>query len=142
MQVEDFILPDNVYYTPEHEWALITETGLVRVGISDYAQKELHEVVFVEVPLTGVRVKQMDPLGTAESVKAVSEFFTPVSGEVVAINEDLALSPELVNQDPYGRGWIVLIKPSDLSHEITRLLTPTAYREHLHAILQQKRQVE
>ncbi len=142
MPVDNFILPDNVYYTTEHEWALITEAGLVRVGISDYAQKELHEVVFVEVPQIGVRVKQTDPLGTAESVKAVSEFFSPVSGEVVATNEDLLLNPELVNQDPYGRGWIVLIKPSNLHYEIKRLLTPTAYREHLHTILQRKRQVE
>jgi glycine cleavage system H protein len=142
MQVEDFILPENVYYTPEHEWALITEAGLVRVGISDYAQKELHEVVFVEVPQTGLLVKQRDSLGTAESVKAVSEFFSPVSGEVVEGNEALELSPELVNQDPYGRGWIVLIKPSNLQHEIARLMTPLAYREHLRTILQRKRQVE
>ena len=141
MKVEDIVLPENVYYTKEHEWALITETGLVRVGISDYAQKELHEVVFVDVPRKGVLIKQMEPLGTAESVKAVSEFFSPVSGEVVEGNEELVLNPELVNQDPYGRGWIALIKPSNLQQEIEYLLTPTAYGDYLEKLLQRKRQV-
>lgn len=141
MKVEDIILSENVYYTNEHEWALITETGLVRVGISDYAQKELHEVVFVDVPRKGVLIKQMEPLGTAESVKAVSEFFSPVSGEVVEGNEELVLNPELVNQDPYGRGWIALIKPSNLQQEIEKLMTPTAYGDYIEKLLQRKRQV-
>jgi glycine cleavage system H protein len=141
MKVEDIFLPENVYYTKEHEWALITEKGLVRIGISDYAQKELHEVVFVDVPSKGVLVKQMEPLGTAESVKAVSEFFSPVSGEVVERNEELVLNPELVNQEPYGRGWIALIKPSNLEAEIERLMKPTEYGKYLEKLLQRKRQV-
>jgi glycine cleavage system H protein len=141
MKVEDIFLPENVYYTKEHEWALITEKGLVRIGISDYAQKELHEVVFVDVPSKGVLVKQMEPLGTAESVKAVSEFFSPVSGEVVERNEELVLNPELVNQEPYDRGWIALIKPSNLEAEIERLMKPTEYGKYLEKLLQRKRQV-
>ncbi|MCK5644588.1 MAG: glycine cleavage system protein GcvH [Gammaproteobacteria bacterium] len=141
MKVEDIFLPENVYYTKEHEWALITEKGLVRIGISDYAQKELHEVVFVDVPSKGVLVKQMGPLGTAESVKAVSEFFSPVSGEVVERNEELVLNPELVNQEPYGRGWIALIKPSNLQQEVERLMKPTEYGKYLEKLLQRKRQV-
>jgi glycine cleavage system H protein len=120
---------------------LITEKGLVRVGISDYAQKELHDVVFVDVPSKGVLVKQMEPLGTAESVKAVSEFFSPVSGEVVEGNEELVLNPELVNQEPYGKGWIALIKPSNLEEEIENLMKPADYEKYLRKLLQRKRQV-
>jgi glycine cleavage system H protein len=141
MNVEDIFLPENVYYTKDHEWALITENGLVRIGISDYAQKELHEVVFVDVPRKGVLVKQLEPLGTAESVKAVSEFFSPFSGEIVERNEELVLNPELVNQEPYGRGWIVLIKPSNLEEEIERLMKPTAYGKYLEKLLQRKSQI-
>ena len=81
----------------------------------------------------------MEPLGTAESVKAVSEFFSPVSGEVVEGNEELVLNPELVNQDPYGRGWIALINPSNLQQEIENLMTPTVYGDYLEKLLQQKR---
>lgn len=141
MNVEDIFLPENIYYTKDHEWALITENGLVRIGISDYAQKELHEVVFVDVPRKGVLVKQLEPLGTAESVKAVSEFFSPVSGEIIERNEELVLNPELVNQEPYGRGWIVLIKPSNLEEEIERLMKPTAYGKYLEKLLQRKSQI-
>jgi len=141
MNVEDIFLPENVYYTKDHEWALITENGLVRIGISDYAQKELHEVVFVDVPSKGVLVKQLEPLGTAESVKAVSEFFSPISGEIIERNEELVLNPELVNQEPYGRGWIVLIKPSNLEEEIERLMKPTAYGKYLEKLLQRKSQI-
>jgi len=141
MKVEDIFLPENVYYTKDHEWALITEKGLVRIGISDYAQKELHEVVFVDVPSKGVLVKQMEPLGTAESVKAVSEFFSPVSGEVVERNEELVLNPELVNQEPYGRGWIALIKPTNLQQEVEYLMKPAEYGKYLEKLLQRKRQV-
>lgn len=141
MNVEDIFLPENVYYTKDHEWALITENGLVRIGISDYAQKELHEVVFVDVPRKGVLVKQLEPLGTAEFVKAVSEFFSPVSGEIIERNEELVLNPELVNQEPYGRGWIVLIKPSNLEEEIERLMKPTAYGKYLEKLLQRKSQI-
>lgn len=141
MNVEDIFLPENVYYTKDHEWALITENGLVRIGISDYAQKELHEVVFVDVPRKGVLVKQLEPLGTAEFVKAVSEFFSPVSGEIIERNEELVLNPELVNQEPYGRGWIVLIKPSNLEEEIELLMKPTAYGKYLEKLLQRKSQI-
>ncbi len=138
MRVEDVSIPENLYYTKEHEWALIEENGLVRVGITDYAQKKLHEVVFVDVPRRGARVKQAEPLGTAESVKAVSEVFSPVSGEVVEGNEELVLDPELVNQDPYGRGWIALIRPSDLEEERGELVKPGEYADYLKRLSQKK----
>lgn len=138
MKIEDIFIPENLVYSKEHEWAFIDEKGFVRVGISDYAQKELHEVVFVDVPSKGLQVKQMESMCTAESVKAVSEVFSPVSGEVVEGNEDLVLNPELVNEDPYGRGWIALIKPSNLKSEIEKLMKPQAYGEYLKTLLQKK----
>jgi len=135
MKVDDVLIPENLYYTREHEWALIGEDDLVRVGITDYAQKKLHEVVFVDVPKEGLKVKQMEAMGTAESVKAVSEVFSPISGEVVEGNEELVLSPELVNQDPYGRGWIALIRPSNLQSEKEKLMKPEEYAEYLETLL-------
>ncbi len=96
--------------------------------------KKLHEVVFVDFPSKGVNVKQGDSMGTAESVKAVSEIFCPVSGQVVERNNELILSPELVNQDPYGKGWIVLIKPKNFESERKKLMTPKEYVEYIEKI--------
>ena len=134
MKIDGLFIPDDLYYTHEHEWIRIEENELVRVGISDYAQHKLHEVVFVDVPNTSMEVTQGEFLGTAESVKAVSEIFSPISGEVVEGNEDLLLNPEFVNQDPYGKGWIALIKPSNLDVEKTSLMNPKAYREYIEKI--------
>ena len=122
MEENGVSLPKNLYYSKEHEWVLIEKNGLIRIGITDYAQKKMHEIVFVALPSKGFEVKQREILGTAESVKAVSEVFSPVSGQVIEVNEELALSPELVNQDPYGKGWMVLIKPTNLELEKKKLI--------------------
>jgi glycine cleavage system H protein len=119
------LLPKDLKYTQEHEWIKI-EGDLVRVGITDYAQKELGDVVFVDLPSVGDRVNAKDPVATIESVKAVSEIYAPISGEVMEINDSLEHSPEFVNQDPYGKGWIFIIEPIN-SKEIEDLLTPAAY---------------
>lgn len=136
MRVEEYEIPENLYYTEEHEWALIEVPERVRVGITDYAQKTLHEVVFVETPKEGITIGRMEPIGTVESVKAVSEIYSPVSGRVVAVNGELEMSPELVNQDPYGRGWIAIVEPSDLRGELGGLLMPVQYAEHVKKLLQ------
>jgi len=135
LEIDGVFIPENLYYTEEHEWMLIEDKGLVRVGITDYAQQKLHEVVFVDFPSNGVNVKQGDSMGTAESVKAVSEVFCPVSGQVVEGNNELILSPELVNQDPYGKGWIALIKPKNFESERKKLMTPKEYVEYIEKIL-------
>lgn len=121
------MLPKDLKYTSEHEWVKI-ENDKVIVGITDYAQKELGDVVFVDLPATGEKVKIKEAMATIESIKAVSEIFAPLSGEVMEVNDNLEHSPELVNQDPYGKGWIVVIEPEDLK-EIEELLTPDAYGE-------------
>lgn len=127
MEGNGITIPENLYYSREHEWVLIEENGLIRIGITDYAQKKLHEIVFVDLPNKGFEVKLMGVLSTAESVKAVSEVFSPVSGQIVDVNEELTLNPELVNQDPYGKGWMVLIKPSNIELEKKKLMKPDEY---------------
>ena len=122
-------IPADLKYTSEHEWAK-KDGANVRVGITDFAQEQLGDVVFVELPKTGARVTAHHPFGVVESVKAVSDLFAPMSGEVIAINTELTKKPELVNTDPYGQGWMLVIKPADPS-EWERLLTAKQYEERL-----------
>ena len=118
-------VPADLKYTQEHEWAK-QESGGIRVGITAFAQSELGDVVFVELPKVGAKVAQQQSFGVVESVKAVSDLFAPVSGEVVEVNAALAKAPETVNQDPYGQGWMILVKPSNAA-EYAQLLTSAQY---------------
>ncbi|MFW9830695.1 MAG: glycine cleavage system protein GcvH [Candidatus Thorarchaeota archaeon] len=120
-------VPDELLYTKEHEW-IRKENGLVRVGITDYAQEELHEIVMVELPSPGTTVKAGEVFGTVDSVKATSELFAPISGEVVETNERLEEAPELVNNDPYGEGWMIAVQASN-ADEIKALLNAEAYKK-------------
>lgn len=117
--------PKDLKYTTEHEWVRV-QGERVWVGITDYAQKELGDVVFVDLPSVGDKVSAKSMMGTIESVKAVSEVFTPISGEIMETNDDLEHSPELINQDPYGKGWIAVIEPSN-PKELNDLMNLTAY---------------
>ena len=120
--------PEDNRYAKSHEYVHV-EGGVGTVGITDYAQKELGDVVFVELPQVGTQLEAGDELGSIESVKAVSELFAPVSGEVMEINEQLAEKPELVNTDPYGDGWMIRIKVSDAS-ELNDLMNAEEYEEY------------
>lgn len=122
-------IPAELRYTREHEWAR-TEGPRVRVGITAYAQEQLGDVVFVELPKVGARVTAGKPFGVVESVKAVSDLFAPLAGEVVEVNAELTASPEAVNQDPYGRGWMIVIVPA-APDEWNGLLTAVQYGEFL-----------
>lgn len=119
--------PEDNRYAKSHEYVHL-EGGVGTIGITDYAQKELGDVVFVELPQVGSQLEAGDELGSIESVKAVSELFTPVSGEVVEINEALAEKPELINTDPYGDGWMIRIRVSDAT-EVDELMTAEEYEE-------------
>jgi glycine cleavage system H protein len=122
-------VPDDLRYTKEHEYVRATdETGVVEVGITDYAQGELGDVVFVELPKVGDRFEQMQVFGTIEAVKAVSELFSPLSGEVVAINDAIDPSPGIINSDPFGEGWMIRLRVEDPS-QLDGLLTADAYRD-------------
>jgi glycine cleavage system H protein len=118
--------PDDLKYTRDHEWVRMGDDGAL-VGITDFAQRQLGDVVFVELPATGTTVRQGEPFGTIESVKAVSELFAPISGEVVAVNADLASHPEAVNQKPHET-WMIRLRPSDAA-ETGALLTAAAYSD-------------
>jgi len=120
-------IPKDLKYTREHEWAK-QEGDRVRVGITAYAQEQLGDVVFVELPKVGAKVTASKNFGVVESVKAVSDLFAPVSGEVVEVNGELGQKPEIVNQDPYGKGWMLVVKPSNKG-EWDQLLTAQQYEE-------------
>ncbi|RKY84614.1 glycine cleavage system protein GcvH [candidate division KSB1 bacterium] len=119
-------VPNDLLYTREHEWALV-EDDTVTVGITDYAQSELGDVVFVELPNVGDPTTQNEAFGTIEAVKTVAELYAPVSGEITDINTKLEDQPELINKDPYGEGWMIKIKFSDKS-ELEDLLKPEEYK--------------
>ena len=121
--------PDNLLYTQQHEW-ILKEGGTAKIGISDYAQNQLGDVVFVQMPEIGTQVKKGEPFGVVESVKAASDIYAPVSGEVVEINQALEDHPEYLNQSPYGDGWIIRIKIFDES-EFSGLLDSRAYAGHV-----------
>jgi glycine cleavage system H protein len=119
-------IPSDLKYLKSHEWARVESDGTVTVGISDHAQDALGDLVFVEVPEVGAKLEQGGAAAVVESVKAASDVYTPVSGEVIASNDSLAGTPELVNQDPYGAGWLFKIKPGN-SAELSQLLDAAAY---------------
>jgi glycine cleavage system H protein len=122
-------VPKDLKYTREHEWAK-QEGGRVRIGITAYAQQELGDVVFVELPKVGAKVSAAKTFGVVESVKAVSDLFAPVSGEVAEVNGELSQKPETVNQDPYGKGWMLVVTPSS-NVEWDQLLTAQQYEDFL-----------
>jgi len=121
--------PEDCLYTREHEWIRV-EDDVGVIGITDYAQEALGDIVYVELPSVGDHFSQGEPFGNVESVKAVSELYMPVSGEIVEVNEDLAESPQLVNEDPYGDGWMVKIALSDPT-ELETLMSASEYEEYV-----------
>lgn len=124
-------IPSDLYYTEEHEYLKATgEDGVYMVGITDYAQGELGDVVFLELPDTGSAFNQMDVFGTIEAVKAVSDLFCPLQGEIVAVNDELDDDPSLVNSDPYGAGWMIKLKLAD-PNEVSSLLSAESYAAHI-----------
>lgn len=133
IEVGEYKVEEGLYYTKDHEWAKVLEDGTVLVGISDYAQKELGDIAYVELPEIGATFKKGEVLCEVESVKAVSEVYAPVSGEVVEVNGELEDSPELVNEDPYAN-WIAKLKPENLEEELKELMDAKAYAEYLETL--------
>ncbi|MBB5148533.1 MULTISPECIES: glycine cleavage system protein GcvH [Ureibacillus] len=120
-------IPKELRYTKEHEWVKL-EDGKVRVGITDFAQSELGDIVFVELPQVGDEIQMNEPFGSVESVKTVSELYAPISGKVVEVNTELEDSPELVNESPYENAWMIVVEPAD-SSQLDELLTAEQYEE-------------
>ena len=122
-------VPEDLQYTSEHEWISV-EGEMAKVGITDHAQSELGDVVYVELPAPGKSLKAKDSFGTVESVKALSDLYSPISGEVKLVNEALEDAPELVNEDPYGKGWMIQIRLEDPA-DLEGLMSAEAYLEYL-----------
>lgn len=122
-------VPKELRYSEEHEWVK-QEDGNVRIGITDFAQSELGDIVFVELPAVGDEIKADEPFGSVESVKTVSELYAPISGKVIEINAELEDSPEFVNESAYDKAWMILIEPSDAS-QIDKLMTAEQYEERV-----------
>ncbi len=121
VKVDGYEIPEGLYYTKEFEWLKI-EGEKIRVGITDYAQKQLREIVYAELPSPGTATKQNDPYGTVESVKAVSDLVAPASGTVEQVNTEVQSRPEILNEDPYVKGWLLILKPSNLQSELKNLM--------------------
>ncbi len=125
-------IKEHLYYSDEHEWAEVIDARTVRVGITDFAQSQLGDIVFVELPSPGTVLSAGDGMGTIESVKTVSDLFSPVSGTVVRINESLNDRPEIVNSEPYGEGWLVEIEIEGPGEEaVKHLMTAEQYAEYI-----------
>jgi glycine cleavage system H protein len=128
-KVEEMLLPEELRYSPDHEWVK-HEGDLARVGLTDYAQDQLGDVVYVELPPVGARIAQGEVFATVESVKAVSDCVLPLAGEIVAVNGPLADDPALLNRSPYGDGWMIQLRPDDPAG-LETLLTAEEYRSRL-----------
>ncbi len=121
VKVDNYEVPEGLYYSKDFEWIKI-EGDKIRMGITDYAQKQLREIVYAELPEAGTEVKQNEPYGTVESVKAVSDLVAAVSGTVEEVNAEAQSKPELLNEDPYVKGWLILVKPANLQAELANLM--------------------
>jgi len=124
------VYPEDLKYTPEHEWLKAGDDGPVRVGITDFAQDQLGDIVYVQLPEVGSKVRAGDPCGELESTKSVSDLFAPVNGTVTAVNEALADQPDLVNSDPYGEGWLLDLEVEDAA-EVEALMDADTYQAQL-----------
>ena len=121
VEVEGYEVPEGLYYSKDWMWIKV-EDGKARVGITDYAQKQMREIVFAELPEVGAEVKKNEPFGTLESVKSVSDLISPLTGKVVEVNTEASDSPEIINEDPYGKGWLLVIEPDNLEEELKTLM--------------------
>jgi glycine cleavage system H protein len=121
VKVEAYEVPEGLYFSKDFEWVKI-EGEKVRMGVTDYAQKSLREIVYAELPSAGAEVKQNEPYGTVESVKAVSDLVAAISGTIEEVNEEAQSKPELLNEDPYEKGWLVVVKPANLQAELANLM--------------------
>jgi glycine cleavage system H protein len=121
VKVESYEVPEGLYFSKDFGWVKI-EGDKIRMGITDYAQKSLREIVYAELPSVGTEVKQNEPFGTLESVKAVSDLISAVSGTIEEVNDEVQSKPETLNEDPFGKGWLLVVKPSNLQAELANIM--------------------
>jgi len=121
VKVDDYEVREGLYYSKEWTWVKI-EDGKARIGITDYAQKQLREIVFAELPSVGDEVVKGEPFGTVESVKSVSDLVAPINGKIEEVNEEVVDNPQIINEDPYGKGWLIVVSPSNLDEDLKTLM--------------------
>ncbi|MBS7633988.1 glycine cleavage system protein GcvH [Candidatus Bathyarchaeota archaeon] len=122
VKVEGYEVPEGLYYSKDWMWVKI-ENGKARIGVTDYAQKQMREIVFAELPRVDDEAKKGEPFGTLESVKAVSDLISPLTGKIVEVNSRASDSPEIINEDPYGEGWLIVIEPANLEEDLKSLMS-------------------
>lgn len=135
MKVDTYNIPEGYYYIKEHEWILLENDGTARIGVTDYAQKTLKEITYFYVGKEGAKVKRMETICKLESAKCVVEILSPLSGVVLRFNRGLFDYPNIINSDPYGRGWIAIIRPTNLDKELKKLLKPELYAEYIKELI-------
>jgi len=135
MKVDVYDIPENFYYIKEHEWTLVENADTARIGITDYAQKSLREITYFYVGKKGAKVKRMETICKIESRKCAAEILSPLSGVVLSFNNGLFDNPGIINQDPYGKGWITIIRPTNLDKELEELLKPELYAEYIKELI-------
>ena len=135
MKVDSYNIPEDYYYTKEHEWILNKGTDTVKIGITDYAQKTLKEITYFYPEKKGVSVKRMETICKIESMKGVTEILSPLTGVVLRFNNGLLDDPGIINREPYGKGWIVIIRPTNLGKELEKLLKPELYAAYVKELI-------
>ena len=135
MKVDEYDIPENYYYVKEHEWVLIKDSETAKIGLTDYAQKALREITYFYPGKRGVQVKRMETICKIESVKCVTEILSPLSGVILRFNSGLFDDPGIINREPYGKGWIAFIRPTNLDKEIEKSLKPELYAEFIKELI-------
>ena len=135
MKVDTYFIPEDYYYVKEHEWILLEDSETARIGITDYAQKALREITYFYAGTKNAEVKRMETICKIESLKCVAEILSPLSGIVISFNNGLFDTPSIINHDPYGKGWITRIQPTNLDQELDKLLKPEFYADHLKELI-------
>ena len=135
MDSDGYYIPKDLSYTKEHEWIRQESNDCIRIGITDYAQKMLKEITFVYFPEKGITVNISETICTVESIKAISELYSPLTGLITGINEKILKKPNLINEEPYGKGWILTICPQKLNTEIGALITPEEYANYINELI-------
>ncbi len=131
MKINSYDIPEDYYYIKEHEWALMENTGTAKIGITDYGQKALRDITYFYAGKSDIQIKRMETICRVESVKCVAEILSPLSGTVLRFNNGILDEPSIINRDPYDKGWIAIIRPTNLDDELEKLLTPELYAEHI-----------
>lgn len=135
MKIDGYNIPEELYYNKEHEWVRIEKNGYIKIGITDYAQQTLKEITFVYFPKKGFTFNISETICTVESVKAISELYSPFTGEIIQVNDELTKKPNIINDDPFGKGWIITIRPLKFKEEVGKLIDSEQYAKYIQSLI-------